>query len=378
MRALRTPDDLFPANEPGAIARFWSRYWFWFFALLPWMLLRQLAISIANLAGAIWTGNRRFDLMDGKVRLLFMAGPRSLLLTTIFGERFTAIHHEDVLIDPGPPFARGRLRRYLETAPPVRAIVATHAHEEHAGNAALASAITKAPVYGSRVTLDAIRSPEHLPISRRSFMGQPEPATGLDFRTLGDELVTPEAALTVIPSPGHCEGHESLLDRSLGILFAGDSFLHAVFTSPNRDMTGEETIATLEGYLRLDFKTMIGTHGVAYTIDNRIRARPFVVRRQDPRALIADKIAFMRWAQGIVREGERRGLPYSVIEACLFPWQRWWSWKTWFTDEGGRLFSCGEFSRTHFVRSLASTPERVPPRFPRFARLVERVLGSRV
>jgi hydroxyacylglutathione hydrolase len=94
------------------------------------------------------------------------------------------------------------------------------------------------------------------------------------------------------------------------------------------------------------------------------------------RQLIGDKLAFMRWAQDVVSEGERRKLPYSVIEACLFPWQRRWAWQTWFTDEGGRLFSAGEFSRTYFVRSLSRTPERVPPRFPPFARLVDRLRGS--
>ena len=41
------------------------------------------------------------------------------------------------------------------------------------------------------------------------------------------------------------------------------------------------------------------------------------------------------------------------------------------TDESGRLFSAGEFSRTFFVRSLSRTPDRVPARFPPFVRLVD-------
>jgi hydroxyacylglutathione hydrolase len=80
-------------------------------------------------------------------------------------------------------------------------------------------------------------------------------------------------------------------------------------------------------------------------------------------------VAFLKWAREVVAEVERRSLPYGVIEACLFPWQYWWSWHNWFTDEAGRLFSAGEFSRTYFVRSLSRTPERVPARFPPFARL---------
>jgi hypothetical protein len=38
----------------------------------------------------------------------------SLAITAVFGERFTAIHYEDVLIDPGPVFGRKRLSRYLK------------------------------------------------------------------------------------------------------------------------------------------------------------------------------------------------------------------------------------------------------------------------
>lgn len=92
-------------------------------------------------------------------------------------------------------------------------------------------------------------------------------------------------------------------------------------------------------------------------------------RRAPDRAARRDKLRFLKWARDVVAEGERRRLPYSVIEACLFPWQRWWSWHNWFTDESGRLFSAGEFSRTYFVRSLSRTPDRVPARFPPFVRL---------
>lgn len=377
MRALPPVDTVFPPNRPRDIRRFWVRYWLWFFALLPWMLLRQLGISAAHAAGALWTWNRRVDLFGGALRLLFMNSVPSLALTTVFGERFTAIHFRDVLVDPGPPFARHALQRYLRGGRPrVAAIVATHSHEEHAGNAALASALAGAPIHGSAFTLQAIRDPERLSLPRRIFIGQPEPAPSTELRALAGTLTTPGATLQVIESPGHCEGHASLFDPELGVLFAGDSFLHTVFTAPNRDVSAAEWIRTLERYLALDIRTMVGTHGLVYSVDERVRPAPFVVRRRDPRRMIADKLAFMRWARDVVAEGERRDLPYSVIEACLFPWQRSWSWQTWFTDEGGRLFSVGEFSRTYFVRSLSRTPERVPARFPLFVRLAGRLRAS--
>jgi hydroxyacylglutathione hydrolase len=377
VRPLPRIETLFPDHNRQTLVRFWIKYWLWFFALLPWMLFRQIGISLLQCAGALWTWNRDVRFLDGALHLIFMNNLPSLVLTTIFGERFTAIRYQDALIDPGPPFGRAQLARYLQRqAPTLGAIAATHAHEEHIGNAALAAAITGAPVYGTAVTLEALRHPEVLSLPRRLFIGQPEPADAAQTRLLPAVLTTPSLCLEAIPSPGHCDGHASLFDRARGILFAGDSFLHTVFTAPNRDVSGAEWIRTLEAYCQLDIRTMVGAHGHVYSVDDAIRPRWFVTRRADPKQMIRDKLMFMRWAQNVVWEGERRGLPYSVIEACLFPWQHWWSWHTWFTDESGRLFSAGEFSRTYFVRSLSRTPDRVPARFPPFARFASWVTGA--
>jgi glyoxylase-like metal-dependent hydrolase (beta-lactamase superfamily II) len=370
---LRAIDDrMFPANTRPALAAFWVRYWLWFFLLLPWMLFRQLFISLHQALGALWTWNRQVDLCDGALSLVFMTTLPSIAVTLIFGERFTAIRYADCLIDPGPLLGRRRLERYLRAdGRRIGAIVATHAHEEHIGNTGLAARLTGAPVYGTRVTLAALRDPEVLSAPRRAFIGQPRREVGCAMRLLGDRVATAALRLEVIESPGHCDGHASLFDAERGILFAGDSFLHTVFTSPNKDVSGADWIATLERYGRWDVKTMVGTHGYVYSRDPAVARVAFVTKRGDPNRMIRDKLEFLRWARDVVAAGERRGLPYSVIEAALFPWQRWWSWHNWFSDESGRLFSAGEFSRTYFVRSLSQTPERVPPRFPPFARFAD-------
>ncbi len=345
------------------------RYWFWFLVLLPWMLLRQLALVAHQLAAALWTWNRDVSLLDGRLRIRFLNNLPSLAVTSVFGERFTCLQYDDVLIDPGPVFARRQLPRRLAGAR-VRAIVSTHAHEEHTGNALTAAQVTGAAIYGTPITLAAVRAPERLSLPRRLFIGQPQAASAADLRALPDTLATSQATLQIIQSPGHCQGHASLLDPDRGVLFAGDSFLHTVFTAPNREVVAQDWLATLDDYLGRPIRTMVGTHGYIYSVDPDLAPRAFLIQRRDPLAMIRDKRAFLSWAKQVVAEGERRGLPYSVIEACLFPWQRWWSWRNWFIDEGGRLFSAGEFSRTYFLRSLSRTPERVPPRFPPFARLI--------
>ena len=291
-------EHLFPNNSRDAIARFWLRYWGHFFLFLPWMLLRQAALSLKEICGAIWTWNRQFSLLDGSLRILSMNSLSSLAITALFGERFTAIQYEDVLIDPGPVFGQRRLARYLKQSDhPVHAVFATHGHEEHVGNVVLGAESTGAAIYGTEVTLRAIRQPEQLSWMRRVFIGQPLPAVRVNLRRVGDRLVTPGARLTVIESPGHCTGHASLFDAERGILFAGDFFLHTIFTSPNKDVSGEDWIRTLERYQALEIKTMVGTHGKVYSADPRVAPQPFVVERTAPCEMIRDKLTFLRWAR---------------------------------------------------------------------------------
>jgi glyoxylase-like metal-dependent hydrolase (beta-lactamase superfamily II) len=377
MRPLPAVDDrLFPANTRGGIVTFWVVYWFWFFVMLPWMLVRQLFVSGYQLAGALWTWNRTYQLFDGALTLQFVSSLRSLIVTTLFGERFVALRYRDLVIDPGPPFGAERLLRQLEQAQaPVAGVVVTHAHEEHLGNAPAVARRYGIPIFGTPFTLAAVRRPEQLSYPRRTLMGQPQPSHDLAMIPFAGEVHTPQARLEVIESPGHCRGHASLFDDDHKILFAGDSFLHAIFTAPNADVSSHDWIETLERYRALDVRTMVGTHGTVESCDPAVPRRFFVTERLDPRALIARKLESMEWARAVVAEGERRCLPYSVIEACLFPWRGGWASRNWFNDESWRLFTGGEFSRTHFVRSLSVTPQRVPPRFPFFMRLRERFTG---
>jgi hydroxyacylglutathione hydrolase len=366
---LPDPAGLFPANNRKAIRLFWAKYWLWFFVILPWMLLRQIGVSCRQLIETVATWNREVRLLDGELRVVFFNSLRSLLLTMVFGERFTALFFRDVLIDPGPVFGQRRLERILkESAGDVSAVVATHGHEEHVGNVGLAASLTGAKVLASIQTMTSLTTPDALSLPRRLFIGQPEPAN-VPLTVVGDNLQTPCGTLEIVESPGHCLGHISLFDRERGILFAGDSFLHVIFTAPNRDVSGDDWVRTLENYLELPIRTLIGTHGHVFTVDPAVRPVPFVIKQSDPLHLMREKLAFLLWARRVISTGEEAGLPYSVIEAALFPWNRPWSWSTWFTDESGRLFSAGEFSRTYFVRSLSSKPEQVPARFPPFARL---------
>lgn len=372
---LALPQPTFPNNTKGAIAWFWLKYWLWFLLLLPFMIVRQVFLTAWQLTGAVWTWNRRYQFLDGRLEVFHMNSVGSTLATALFNERFLGIRYADVLVDPGPLFGRNVVKAYIDDAKTITAIVATHGHEEHIGNAFYVSSLTGIPIRGTTQTIAQIRDPEQLSFGRKTLMGQPL-AADAKVAELVDPLVTDAITLAVVPSEGHCKGHASLYDSGTGVLLAGDSFLHTVFTAPNKDVSSADWIDTLERYGELDVRTMVGTHGCIFSDDPRIPVLPFVVERRSPNAMIADKLRFIRWARDLVAEGERRELPYSVIEACLFPWQRRWTWGNWFSDESWRLFSAGEFSRTQFVRSLSAHPERVPYRFPVFERQRQRFFGS--
>ena len=358
---------------------FWLVYWMWFFALLPWMILRQVGVTLSNWWFAWRTTGRRWSFFGGDLEIGFVGSYELLVTAGMFGERFTWLRWRDVVIDPGPARTRRVVMEALsspaatEATPtakkPLSAVVCTHFHEEHIGNAAAVARVHGIPVWGSDLTLAAVRQPPVLPDGRMLLMGQAEPAGDVPLELLGAGLETANAHFQVISSPGHCRGHVALFEPQHGILFAGDSFLHELFTSPNADSDSASWITTLEAFSALPVQTLIGSHGAIISCDPTLPVIPGVVVRGDPARMIASKLTFLRWSAEMVAEGERCGLSHSVIEARLFPWQRSWSWRTWFHDEGFRLLTCGEFSRTHYVRSLSREPMRVPVRFPLFHRL---------
>lgn len=363
---------VFPARTRTAILSFWLGYWLRFLALLPWMLVRQIGITLSDWWWAWRTAGRTYRFLEGRLVIGFIGNQELLVTAGMFGERFTWLRWGDVVIDPGPARFRTMVVAGVASGPPPAIVVCTHLHEEHIGNAALLAQHYGITVVAAPLTCEAVRRPPVLPAGRQLLMGQAEMAApDVRVEVVGEEIRTAQGVLEVIAADGHCRDHIVLFARPEGVLFAGDAFLHELFTSPNADADHRAWIATLERLSALPVRTLVGAHGAILTCDPAIPLVPGVVRRADPRQLIAAKLAFLRWAQGVVDEGEARGLPYSVIEATLFPWQRGWAWRTWFHDEGFRLLTCGEFSRTHLVRSLSATPDQVPVRFPAFLRLAK-------
>ncbi len=142
------------------------------------------------------------------------------------------------LIDTSVPKKLGSISSALagigRSLADINAIVITHGHDDHFGSAAAVKAESKAIVVASDVDAPVIRGdaepqlPPFMdkyrflkPLSRFAPSADP---VAVDHTIRGDQPVDLVADLSAIQTPGHTDGHMSLiLDRGGGILFVGDA-----------------------------------------------------------------------------------------------------------------------------------------------------------
>jgi glyoxylase-like metal-dependent hydrolase (beta-lactamase superfamily II) len=175
--------------------------------------------------------------LGGKLTLLFLGGIACDLVPLLFGEQFVALLYDGVAIDPGAPRMRRSLARHLRDLPggSIRAVAATHHHEEHVGNLNWLARRTDAPIYVTEATARLLQLPPRLPWARALAIGQPPPLEP-PLEILGGTLPTATGSLRVIPAPGHCDDQIVLYDPRERLLLAGHAFMGVYFATPNPDV----------------------------------------------------------------------------------------------------------------------------------------------
>ena len=321
-------------------------------------LLMRLPLSIGAILRQIgrncWrfirTYRRRFEFLDGRLQLFMLNGLPCDLISLLFGEHFLTIVYDGIAIDPGPSRLRRALLRHLKRLPAnhIQAVVATHHHEEHAGNLNWLAERTGATLYVGAATAECLAVSPRLPRIREFMIGA-RPRLEQPYQIIDRRVCD----LETIPTPGHCDDHICLYDRKEKILFAGDSFMGAYFSAPNPDVDSRAWIETLRRLLELDIEILVEGHGHIHTLRPDIpESCPLVVRR-DPRQALQEKLQFCEWLRDQIDAGIAEGLALTAIEVTCFPWGRQFSWETFWNDELSRLFSHGHWSRTEMVRSFA-------------------------
>jgi predicted DCC family thiol-disulfide oxidoreductase YuxK len=194
-------------RRQARLGAFWSCYTLGFFIRLPLVIWAGIRAAGQRTSIFARTYHKRLDLLDGKLKILFLDGILPNTVPLLFGELFTTTLYDGIAIDPGSPKMRRSLARHLrQLKPKITKVVATHAHEEHVGNLNWLAEATGAPIYVSEMTARFLTPFKKLPWVRATIIGQP-PNLAQPYSLLGETIDTESGYLQVIPTPGHCDDH---------------------------------------------------------------------------------------------------------------------------------------------------------------------------
>ncbi|MGW1225762.1 MBL fold metallo-hydrolase [Streptomyces sp. NPDC001515] len=138
----------------------------------------------------------------------------------------------------------------------LRAIICTHAHNDHIDAAPALAAATGAPV---------LLHPDDLPLWKRTYPDREPDGTLAD----GQEITVAGTVLTVLHTPGHAPGAVCLHAPALGTVFTGDTLFQGGPGATGRSFSDFPTIigSIRDRLLALPPETTVRTgHGDSTTI----------------------------------------------------------------------------------------------------------------
>ena len=235
-----------------------------------------------------------------------------------------AYYVDGLLIDTGPPATVQELDRLLDEMP-VRAVVLSHAHEDHAGAGPQLHARGLVP--GAHpLAIESLAHPPHQKPYQLVTWGRQPVSTAVP---LGDEVATPDHHLRVVRTPGHSRDHLSFFEDRTGWLFGGDLYLSARVKVLREDEDPHETIASLRRVLALPVTTLFCASGKII---------------EDGRAALQRKLDFMERLRDDALARRARGMEPRRIRFELLGRETWWP-----------LITTGHFSKQHLIDALLRT-----------------------
>lgn len=173
---------------------------------------------------------------------------------------------DGVLIDTGPTTAWEALEPEIAKVR-VKAIVVTHHHEDHGGNAGRIAARHGCPILAHPACVrELAREDWTLGWYRQVVWGAPGASKAVP---IGEEVVTERYRLRVIPTPGHSDDHVVFHEPKEGLLFTGDLFLHEKLKLMRNDEDAARMAASLESLLSLPSARLFCGHNPKVHDDHR-------------------------------------------------------------------------------------------------------------
>ncbi len=170
----------------------------------------------------------------------------------------TAIFYEvcGILIDCGPSHNRLEVLEAAGKSHP-KAILLTHYHEDHSGNAASLKLEFGIDVYGSRATAEKLSRPYRIFPYQMLMWGKTTP---VEVRILEANFEEGHLVFEPIYTPGHSRDHLCYIVRKEGWLFSGDIYLGSQIKYFRADEKIDEQISSLKKLISLDFEALFCAH----------------------------------------------------------------------------------------------------------------------
>ena len=240
----------------------------------------------------------------------------------------------DTLIDTGPPNQWHATKAFIADTTtarggvPLRRVLVTHHHEDHAGNGRRLQDELDVPVAVPEISVPWVTKPLTQEYYRHVIWGKFEPFQPREILRAVEPLpeLGPETSVHVVHAPGHIDDHHVFHVPNRGWLFTADLFVARRRVYYRKDENAAIELESLRKALQLDFDTLICAHRGVVT---------------DGKRALADRVAFMEEIHDQVRTGRHRGLSSRAIRTRLLG------------REGlMRYLTLNDFSKLNFVNTI--------------------------
>lgn len=161
-----------------------------------------------------------------------------------------------VLIDTGLAHMREAVVSFLGGRF-LDAVLLTHHHEDHTGNAAAIKAKYGLPVLGHPLTVEKMRRSHPILPYQHLMWGASSP---LEMHPLYGVFENGDLCFAPIHAPGHSKDHTAFLESSNGWLFSGDLYLGDQIKYFRADEKIDDQINSLRRLLDFDFDALFCAH----------------------------------------------------------------------------------------------------------------------